>query len=199
MTAVIVRRVLVVVLALAFAGLGEVAPAQASLMVALDLNQLVAHADHIVITDVVSVQSAWDAKHEGIVSTIQLNVVESWKGPATPQSRITVVQPGGTVDDITMVVFGMTQFHPGERSLIFLRGRVTAASVVGMAQGKRALFREATTGRWMADGPDRSGALFVRPDAATPAAAAAATENALRRRALDDLHQDIRAMMKAGR
>ncbi|HEX3697452.1 MAG TPA: hypothetical protein VH374_18915 [Polyangia bacterium] len=199
MTAVIVRRVFVAALALGFAGMGVVAPVQASLVVALDLSQLVSHADHIVVTDVVSVQAAWDAKHERIVSTIQLNVVESWKGPATPQSRITVVQPGGTVDDITMVVFGMTQFRPGERSLVFLRGSMTAASVVGMAQGKRALFREAATGRWMADGPDRSGALFLRPDAATPAAATAATENALRRRALDDLHQDIRAMMKAGR
>ena len=183
----------------ALTGLAASSDVQASLVMALDLKELVGRSDHIVVSDVVSIQAAWDAKHEHIMSTIQLNVVEAWKGPAKPATRLTVVQPGGTVGDITMVVFGLSQFKPGERSLIFLRGKMEAASVVGMAQGKRVLFRDSVTGRWMADGPDRSGALFMRPDASSPSAAAAATENALRRRALDELHQDVRGIMKAAR
>jgi hypothetical protein len=173
------------------------APVRASLMVALDLSELVRRSEHIAVADVVSVESAWDAKHERILSTIKLDVVEAWKGPATPATRITIVQPGGTVDDITMVVFGMSQFRPGERSLFFLRGTMAAAAVVGMAQGKRALTRDPATGRWMAEGPDRSGVAFVRPPGA--AGVAAAIDYELRRRPLDELHEDVRTLLKAAR
>src|ERR1051325_11579085 len=57
-------------------------PARASIMVALELPDLVSRAERIAIVDVVSVRSAWDDKHERIYSTIDLSVVESWKGAA---------------------------------------------------------------------------------------------------------------------
>jgi hypothetical protein len=170
---------------------GTSTPARASLVMALDLTELVGRSDHIAVVDVVSVQSAWDAKHERILSTIQLDVVETWKGPATPATRMTIVQPGGTVGDITMVVFGLSKFQPGERTLLFMRGAMGAASVVGMAQGKRPLFREAPTGRWMADGPDRAGALFLGPDGGPIKPGAVSAENPLR--------QDVRGIVKAAR
>lgn len=189
-------RVLRVLLIAAAAAIAAGSTARASLMIPLELNELVKRSDHIAVVDVVSVTSAWDAKHERILSTIQLNVVEAWKGPAAPAARITVVQPGGTVDDITMVVFGLAQFKPGERTLLFLRGRMGAAAVVGMAQGRRPLTRDALTGKWMAEGPDRSGVAFTHPPGAS---SAAAIESTMRRRTLDEMREEIRGIVKAAR
>ena len=85
-------------------------PARASLVLALDLPTLVTRADHVAVVEVASVKSDWDANHEQILSTIDLVVVESWKGGDAPASHITVVQPGGTVGDMTQIVHGMTRF-----------------------------------------------------------------------------------------
>jgi hypothetical protein len=172
--------------------------ANASLIVALDTPTMVKEADHIAVVDVVSVNAAWDAGHEKILSTIELSVVESWKGSMSPAARIKVVQPGGTVGDMSMVVSGMTRFTPGERALVFLRGRPDSAAVVGMAQGKRAVQRDAASGRWMVHTPDRAGASFVRPNAGagTPAPAAPAIPILdARTRSLDDVRAEVRELI----
>lgn len=169
------------------------APALASLVIALDLPGLVGRAEHIAVADVTSVRSAWDERHERIETTIELSVVEAWKGAMAPASRLTVIQAGGTVGDLTMVVFGMSQFKPGERSLVFLRGPLTAASVVGMAQGKRLVRRDEPTGRWMVDAADTNGAKLVRPTTSAPAPSVGRT------RALDELRAEVRGILKAGR
>ena len=127
------RRYLLLTFALAAAAVGQAVwapPATASLVVALDTPTMVQRADQVAVVDVVSVSSAWDETHEHILTTIDLAVVESWKGPMTPATHIKLVQPGGTVGDISMVVHGMTRFVPGERALVFLRGEVGSASVV---------------------------------------------------------------------
>lgn len=172
------------------------APARASLVMALDLPQMVERAEQIAVVDVQSVEAAWDEKHERILTTVDLTVVEAWKGTMGPAMHVKVVQPGGTVGDVTMKVFGLTQFTPGERALVFLRGSQTSASVVGMAQGKRLLRRDLTTKRWMVQAPDRSGAMFVPPKASSSASPVFDP----RQRPLDDLRVEIRDLVgKASR
>lgn len=183
-------------LALCLPAAVTVAPARASLVVALDLPQMVERADHVAVVDVQSVEAAWDEKHERILTTVDLSVVEALKGTMGPAMHVKVVQPGGTVGDVTMKVFGLTQFTPGERALVFLRGSQTGASVVGMAQGKRLLRRDVTTKRWMVQAPDRSGALFVPPKASSSAAPVFDP----RQRPLDDVRVEIRDLVgKASR
>ena len=138
-------------------------PARASLVLALDLPTLVTRADHVAVVEVASVKADWDANHEQILSTIDLVVVESWKGGDAPASHITVVQPGGTVGDLTQTVHGMTRFVAGERAVVFLAGRPERASVVGMAQGKRLVRRDAGSGRMVVHAPDQGG-RDVHPD-----------------------------------
>ncbi|HMF41255.1 MAG TPA: hypothetical protein VKQ32_11185 [Polyangia bacterium] len=166
------------------------APARASLVLALDLPTLVKRADHVAVVDVVSVKADWDAGHEQILSTIDLVVVDSWKGGAAPGSHLTVVQLGGTVGDLTQTVHGMTRFVPGERAVVFLTGRAEHASVVGMAQGKRQIQRDAATGRLFVRAPDRAGATFIRT---TPASATAPVFE-VRARPLDELKADVRSL-----
>jgi len=166
-------------------------PARASLVLALDLPTMVTRADRVAVVDVVSVKSDWDAHHEQILSTVDLIVVESWKGGDAPASHITIVQPGGTVGDLTQTVHGMSRFVPGERAVVFLTGTAARASVVGMAQGKRLVRRDAASGRMIVHVPDKSGATFIRT---TPASTTAPVFD-LRGRPLDDLRADVRTLM----
>lgn len=165
--------------------------ARASLVLALDLPTMVTRADRVAVVDVVSVKSDWDARHEQILSTVDLIVVESWKGADAPASHITIVQPGGTVGDLTQTVHGMSRFVPGERAVVFLTGNAARASVVGMAQGKRLVRRDAASGRMLVHVPDKSGATFLRT---TPASGSAPVFD-LRARPLDDLRADVRTLM----
>ncbi len=132
--------------------------AVASLMRALDLAELTAGADQIVIGDVLSTASAWDSAHRNIHSTIEVAVKESWKGMPPADGKITIRQLGGTVGDIEMTVYGMPHFAPGERALLFLR----KSRVVGMGQGKRRVHWDATSDRWLVDAPAGSGTVMAR-------------------------------------
>jgi len=87
----------------------------ASLVLALDLPTMVSRAEHVAVVDVASVKADWDAHHEQILTTIDLVVVESWKGGDAPSSHLTVVQPGGTVGRHT---------HPGEEIGYVLEGAI---------------------------------------------------------------------------
>lgn len=174
-----------------FVAPGAAPRAHASLVIALDTSELAKRADHIAVVDVLSVESAWDQAHRKIVTTIDLSVVESWKGGTLPASHVTVIQPGGTVGDVAMVVFGLSQFTPGERTMVFLRGKPSSAGVVGMAQGKRSMRRDAASGQWMVERADHAGLGRVAADGrATPAPADA-------RCSLDEMRGQIRQILKA--
>lgn len=180
--------------------------AQASIMIALDLPALVQRADHIAVVDVASVQAAWDERHERIYSTIELNVVESWKSP-TAVTHLTVVQPGGTVDDLTMTVMGMSVFVPGERSLVFLSGPATHAKVVGMTQGKRPMRYESAARNWMVAPPDLHQTTLIPPRAGArplaPATSRVQSANtivaptATRDLPLEQMHVEIKRLLAA--
>jgi hypothetical protein len=159
--------------------------AMASLMRAMDLPELAASADQIVVGDVVSTECSWDSEHRNIYSTIEISVQESWKGTTPGDGRIRIRQLGGSVGDIEMTVHGMARFTPGERSLLFLR----QARVVGMGQGKRAVHWDATGKRWLADAPDRSRVLVVDAQGRPSAAESEQPE------ALDRLRERVRALV----
>ena len=171
--------------------------AGASLLLALDTPTMMNHADTIAIVDVASARAAWDERHERIVSTVELSVVESWKGAGAPGARIQVVQPGGSVGDMTMVVFGMARFAPGERALVFLRGPAQHAAVVGMTQGKRLVQRDPLQGCFLVAAPDHAGASFVG-GAAAAAGGARVPVLETAARPLDEVRAEIRALVLRG-
>jgi hypothetical protein len=187
------RGALLVVVSGLLSSLAVVAPrpARASLVLALDMPTMVQRADHIAVVDVGKISMAWDETHEHIFTSIELSVVETMKGPLKPATHLTLVQPGGTVGDISMKVYGMTPFSTGERALVFLRGASDGASVVGMSQGKRIVRRDVTTGHWMVHVPDQAGASFVRT---TPATTSLPIFE-MRARPLDDLRTEIQGLV----
>jgi len=116
---------------------------RATVVMALDFDEMAAQADRVVLGDVTSVTARW-AERDGaktIETTIDIAVDDELGNvSAAPVARI--VQPGGTIGDVGLAVAGMPEFRAGERVLVFLR--VTGSdeqgqavhSVVGMAQGK---------------------------------------------------------------
>jgi len=145
-------------------------PVAASIVVAMDLPALVKQADHIAVVDVLSTSSDWDAKHEKIFTTVELKVVERWKGApvAGTEDHLRVVQPGGTVGDLTMTVTGLSTFSPGERALVFLRGTAGNARVLGLGQGKRPMRLESASGKWLVSRSSLHQTTLVKPRTATP-------------------------------
>jgi len=142
---------------------GNASFSRATLLRAMSLAELTSSADRIVVGTVLSVKAAWDPTHRKIFSTIEIDIEESWKGPADVQ-RVTLVQPGGSVGDIEMTVQGMPSFSTRERSLLFLQGR-QRFQVVGMGQGKRSLAWDGASKQWLAQPSDNEGVVEVGPGA----------------------------------
>src|SRR5262245_6980508 len=162
-------------------------PAEGSLAVAMDLEGLTRAADHVVVGEVLDVQSSWDTEHRHIYSTVTIGVAESWKGDAAART-ITVVQPGGTLGDHVTRVAGLATFTQGERAVLCLRGPAAAVSVVGLGQGKRPLRFDPALRTWVAHPGDRSAAVRIDVNGKmTPPPA----ETPLR---LDELRQRVRAI-----
>jgi hypothetical protein len=131
--------------------------ARASVMRAINLAELTASAEHIVWGEVLSSESAWDARHRTIYSTVEIAVTESWKGQVPGNGRIRFRHFGGIVGDIEMTVHGEARFQQGERVVVFTQG----GHLVGMGQGKRRLGWDGATKRWMAAPWDRTGASLM--------------------------------------
>ena len=178
-------RRLIRVLAIVACAVPALPVARATLMRTMDLVELTASADQIVVGDVVSQESAWDSGHRNIYTTIEVSVQESWKGATPANGRIRIRQLGGTVGDIEMTVHGMARFTPGERSLLFLR----QTQVVGWTQGKRRVHWNSTSNRWFADAPDRSHVVSANPHGRPPSAESNQPE------ALDRLRERVRALI----
>jgi hypothetical protein len=180
-----IRR-LAVPLALAAGCLLVGSPAsRATLMRVLELPELVAEADQVVVADVLAVRAAWDREHRAIHTTVEVGVAESWKGRPPGDGRLTIRHLGGTVGEIEMTVHGSPTFAVGERALLFVR----ASQVVGMSQGKRSLRWEAGSRRWLVGPADRAAAVVPGPQGTLRAAGRDSVE------ALDDLREKVRALV----
>jgi hypothetical protein len=135
--------------------------AAGSLVQPLNLAELTARADRIVVAQVLSSKSEWDSTQRTIHTRIEIKVEEAWKGAVAPGEHIVIVQPGGSVGNIEMRVHGMPGFVIGEKAVLFLAGQA-AARVVGLSQGKRSVRWDGTAKRWVAESPEHS--AVVRRD-----------------------------------
>jgi hypothetical protein len=163
--------------------------AAGSLVQALDLSELTAQAERIVVAQVVSSKSDWDSSRRTIHTRIEVQVEEAWKGTVAPGERIVIVQPGGSVGNIEMRVHGMPGFAIGEKAVLFLAGQA-ATRVVGMSQGKRSVSWDKIAKRWVAEAAEHS--AVVRRDSQghlQPAPADSAT-------GLDEFRQRVRDLVR---
>ncbi|HEY0712883.1 MAG TPA: hypothetical protein VGF45_09435 [Polyangia bacterium] len=184
----IARLVAIVTAAFCFAGGGR---AHASSVLAMDLTALTTVADRIVVAEVLSVTSRWETGRRRIVTSVEINVAESWKGSVPSSRRITVLQPGGQVGDIEMKVYGLPLFREGERAVLFLRGGESASTVVGFSEGMRRLTPDPIGKGWSVLGADRTAAVVRSNDGRLVPAPAEPTQG------LSELRARVRALVSA--
>jgi hypothetical protein len=93
-------------------------PTFASTFVVPDDRDLPKRADAIVVGTALSSYAQWSA--DGSVETLTVfSVTEIIKGNVSP--TINIVEPGGTIDGVSVVMAGVPRFTAGEKALLFLR------------------------------------------------------------------------------
>jgi len=118
-------------------------PVNASVVQALELEELVRDADRIVLGRVLLSESFLQA--DGQIGTWhRISVERELRGHAPDEPEIIVETLGGEIGDIGMRVEGEPSFSVGERVLVFIRdgGSLAAFRPVGMGQGVMRVQRE---------------------------------------------------------
>lgn len=155
------------------------APASASTVIPLTLEEMEALATDIIVGTVQSTKAGWDKDHRLIETRVKIRVDRPVKGKAKGGKMVTVVVPGGVVGEIGMRQSGAAVFHPGERVLLLAEPkRPSELRPVGLFQGKMAITHDAARGidvveppgpAWGADGkPIPPGTVPKGPPLALP-------------------------------
>lgn len=117
--------------------------ASASLVLAMELSELVAEAELVVMARVIRQESRFDDQGR-IVTDVQMQVENVEKGSLAPGAGITVRRLGGTLEGLAMRIEGEPSFDDGERVLLFgssLR-RLHVYRPIGMSQGAMRVFEQ---------------------------------------------------------
>jgi hypothetical protein len=137
------RGILSSPLLVVLAALFMAAPASATTLVRMSLDQLAEASTEIVRAHVVSQQTAWNPQHTRIYTYTTLALDQTYKGD--PPSFPVVQQPGGTVGKMRVFVAGTVQFHTQTGYLLFLERSSADPSkflLVGMVQGAYRIYRD---------------------------------------------------------
>ena len=103
-------------------------------MLKLPMEDLARKADTIVLGTVTQQESAWDAQHTAIYTTVTLAVDLVLTG--TPSEVVTLQVAGGSVGGMGMRTSTDAVFRERERVIVFLDTSPVPSIVVGMQQGK---------------------------------------------------------------
>jgi hypothetical protein len=172
----------------------HVSPAAASVVEALELEDLVREADEIVVAEVTASRSRWDGRR--IVTDVTLSVAECPKGATPPGSTVVLTHLGGQVGDVGMRVEGMPRMVVHGRVLVFARRAPRGGRLwpVGLSQGVLRVDRRA--GRDEVH-PGGHGMALVRRGAGGRLLAAPGA--LLHPRPLAEVLRDIRRLVREGR
>ena len=107
-----------------------------SIIVKLNIEELVAQSDWIVIGVVTEKKSLWDTQHSQI-HTLVILAVEEWVKGKPKGNEIIIKIPGGQVGEVSQRVGSAPSFRIDEEVLVFLQSQDgDTIRVVGDQQGK---------------------------------------------------------------
>ena len=99
------------------------------------LEDLVDGSQYIVHGRVIHTWTGWDAKHLYLWTHHEIAVVDALRG--APGVRVTVSEPGGSLDGVHQSLSGALPFSPGEEVVVFLyRTPIGFLRAAGGVQGK---------------------------------------------------------------
>ena len=114
--------------------------ADATISRAVQFDAKVKDAAAIVVGTCVAQRSEWDAAHNWILTYSTFRVNKTLKG--APTQELTIVTPGGTVDNITQEIIGVPQFREGEEHALFVRQSQAGPTVLYLEQGDYRVIEE---------------------------------------------------------
>ena len=120
---------------------GSSTPARASVVVKLDLPQLVGQADAIFVGKAIRAQSRWSENGRHIVTDVTFLVEHAIRG-ARARDTVVVRSLGGAVGGLGMRISGSPTFNVGDQALLFTDLRAGHRYVSGMEQGVFRLSRD---------------------------------------------------------
>ena len=158
------------------AALLVVSPADASIVQGLELEELVGHADRIVLGRVLFSESF--RRPDGQIGTWhRIGVEREIRGRAPDEQEVIVETLGGHIGDLAMRVEGEPSFTVGERVLVFIRdgGPYTAfrrcrhgTGCDARAHGARRRDRHPEPPGSLADAPQRARVAWRKASARSP-------------------------------
>jgi hypothetical protein len=104
------------VLALALAAFP---PAEATTMIRMGVEELVASNETVIVGRVVDVQSYWNAEGSFILSDVKVQVLDALKGAAS-EREISLTVMGGSVGELTTLIVAGPEMTIGGDYLLFL-------------------------------------------------------------------------------
>jgi len=119
--------------------LAAFAPAEATTMIRMGVEDLVASNEAVVLGRVVDVQSYWNADGSFILSDVKVQVLEALKGSAA-EKEVTLTVMGGNVGELTTLIVAGPDMTVGSDYVLFLNredlpGVSGARTVRDLAQG----------------------------------------------------------------
>lgn len=115
-------------------------------MTPLSLEELTDHSE-VIMRGKVSSKTCLRDDSGRIITRIQLEVEEVWKGEAIGKT-FTIIQAGGVLGGQRTIVVGQATFAIGEEAVVFLALNARGEGVVlGVCQGKFEIFQDASGNR----------------------------------------------------
>lgn len=119
--------------------LAAFAPAEATTMIRMGVEELVVSNEAVVLGRVVDVQSYWNAQGSFILSDVKVQVLDALKGSAA-EKEITLTVMGGNVGELTTLIVAGPEMTVGSDYVLFLNredlpGVSGARTVRDLAQG----------------------------------------------------------------
>lgn len=115
------------------------APARATIMLEMDLPQIVGQSDAIFVGKAIRTRSQWGTDGKRIMTDTTFKVQQGILGVASG-ATVVVRRPGGVVGEIGMKIAGTPEFKKGDEVLVFTSTVKGHRFVVGMQQGVYRVF-----------------------------------------------------------
>ena len=126
-------------------------PSAATTAVLLTDEQLATSSRVILIGEIQSLKSQWDADHQNIYTYVKVHVSRTLKGELKSE-EVVFKQLGGSVGDDITVIFGAPTYVVGQRVLLFLdTAKDGTLRIAHLFQGKYDILEDLAIGKTLVE------------------------------------------------
>ncbi len=121
-------------------------PSSATVVRAIELGQLIGTSERVIVATAVAAESHWQVIGDSrvLVTDTRVQVSDSFHGPTTPGSELTIRTLGGELDKIAQLVHGEARLALGTSCFLFLdEGSDGILRINQLAQGEYPLVADA--------------------------------------------------------